>query len=159
MFLCAVARPRFDSDRGCLFDGKVGMWPFVRMTPAARNSRNRPAGTLVPSLVSVDGSVYREYILTKVVPAIKAVFPSSNKRVLLQHDNATPHGAVSDADLASVSTDGWVFSFRRQPPNSPDLNVLDLGFFASIQSLQYQKMSRSVDDVLRHTLEASWTED
>ncbi|ETV90584.1 hypothetical protein H310_14676, partial [Aphanomyces invadans] len=24
------------------------------------------------------------------------------------------------------------------PPNSPDLNVLDLGFFASIQTLQYK---------------------
>ncbi|GMF49634.1 unnamed protein product [Phytophthora fragariaefolia] len=28
---------------------------------------------------------------------------------------------------------------RCQPPRSPDLNVLDLGFFASIQALQYRK--------------------
>ncbi|RHY78169.1 hypothetical protein DYB30_014406 [Aphanomyces astaci] len=35
-----------------------------------------------------------------------------------------------------------------------DLNVLDFGFFASIQSLQYEKMSRTVDNEVRHTMEA-----
>ena len=35
MFLCAVARPRFDDQNGeCLFDGKIGMWPFVEHTRA-----------------------------------------------------------------------------------------------------------------------------
>ncbi|RHY98787.1 hypothetical protein DYB35_012898 [Aphanomyces astaci] len=153
MFLAAVARPRYDEVRGVFFNGKVGMWPFVRLVPAIRNSRNRPAGTMVTILVNVDGVVYRDYVLNKVIPAIKASFPSANKRVVLQHDNATPHGAITDSELAAVSTDGWTFVMRRQPPNSPDLNVLDLGFFASIQSLQYKKMSRSVDDVVRHTME------
>ncbi|KAF0702476.1 hypothetical protein AaE_015898 [Aphanomyces astaci] len=154
MFLAAVARPRYDEVGGVFFNGKIGMWPFVRFVPAIRNSRNRPAGTMVTSLVNVDGVVYRDYVLNKVIPAIKASFPSANKRVVLQHDNATPHGAITDSELAAVSTDGWTFVMRRQPPNSPDLNVLDLGFFASIQSLQYKKMSRSIDDVVRNTMEA-----
>ncbi|RHZ11799.1 hypothetical protein DYB26_011508 [Aphanomyces astaci] len=154
MFLAAIARPRYDEVHGVFFNGKVGMWPFVRLVPAIQNSRNRPAGTMVTTLVNVDGVVYRDYVLNKVIPAIKASFPSAYKRVVLQHDNATPHGAITDSELAAVSTDGWTFVMRRQPPNSPDLNVLDLGFFASIQSLQYKKMSRSVDDVVRHTMEA-----
>ncbi|RHY24072.1 hypothetical protein DYB32_008988 [Aphanomyces invadans] len=49
MFLCAVARPRDG------FDGKIGLWPFVKRTPALRSSRNRQAGTLVRTLVNVDG--------------------------------------------------------------------------------------------------------
>ncbi|ETV90163.1 hypothetical protein H310_15002 [Aphanomyces invadans] len=35
-----------------------------------------------------------------------------------------------------------------------DLNVLDLGFFASIQSLQQKAISRTVDDIIRATLAA-----
>ncbi|KAK9714174.1 hypothetical protein RND81_06G076700 [Saponaria officinalis] len=31
-----------------------------------------------------------------------------------------------------------------QPPNSPDLNILDLGFFRSIQKIQYEKVPKSV---------------
>ncbi|RHY13927.1 hypothetical protein DYB32_010888, partial [Aphanomyces invadans] len=59
-----------------------------------------------------------------------------------------------DELLATVSTDGWTFVVRSQPPNSPDLNVLDLGFFASIQSLQYKSVSRTVDDIIEATLSA-----
>jgi exosome complex RNA-binding protein Rrp42 (RNase PH superfamily) len=32
-----------------------------------------------------------------------------------------------------------------QPPNSPDLNVLDLGFFAAIQALQHKETPKTVD--------------
>ncbi|KAF0687490.1 Aste57867_20762 [Aphanomyces stellatus] len=104
------------------------------------------------TLVSVSALVYRDYVLNKVIPAIEEKFPSGKKRVVLQHDNATPHASIDDATLASVSTDGWTFDVRRQPPNSPDLNVLDLGFFASIQSLQYKVISYSIDGVIDATL-------
>ncbi|ETV90235.1 hypothetical protein H310_14937 [Aphanomyces invadans] len=130
------------------FEGKIGMWLFVRYLPVLRNSRNRPADTLVDTLMNVDAAVYRELVTTRVVSAIKTRFPSANKRVVLQHDNATPHGAITNEVVASVSTDGWTFVVRRQPPNSPDLNVLDLGFFASVQSLQYKVASHSIDDVI-----------
>ncbi|RHZ10534.1 hypothetical protein DYB37_012778, partial [Aphanomyces astaci] len=137
------------------------LWNVVQMDEkwfnAAKDRRKVylvPAGTMVTKLVNVDAAVYRDFVINKVVPAIKASFPSATKRVLLQHDNATPHGSITDAVLESVSTDGWTFKMRKQPPNSPDLNVLDLGFFASIQSLQYKKMSRTVDDGVRNTMEA-----
>ncbi|KAF0757626.1 hypothetical protein AaE_004211, partial [Aphanomyces astaci] len=76
---------------------------------------------------------------------------------VIQHDNASPHASVSDGVLDAIQghfADGWEFRVRRQPPNSPDLNVLDLGFFASIQALQYKSVSRTVDDVIRSTLAA-----
>ncbi|ETV96259.1 hypothetical protein H310_10438 [Aphanomyces invadans] len=128
MFLAGVARPRPEEG----FDGKIG--------------------TMVMTLVNVDGATYRDFVLHQVVPAIKSRFPSKTKRVILQHDNATPHATIDDGVLAEVSTDNWVFMVRRQPPNSPDLNVLDLGYFASIQALQYKTFSRSVDDVIGSTL-------
>ena len=33
-----------------------------------------------------------------------------------------------------------------QPPNSPDLNILDLGFFRALQCLRYKVTVKSVDD-------------
>jgi hypothetical protein len=30
MFLVVVARPKFDEEGNCYFDGKLGIWPFVR---------------------------------------------------------------------------------------------------------------------------------
>ncbi|ETV96217.1 hypothetical protein H310_10407 [Aphanomyces invadans] len=151
IFLVAVARPRMDEDRGVMFDGKIGMWPVVKYLPAARSSRNRPAGTLVTTLFNVNAVVCRAYVISRVIPAIKAKFPRRNKHVVLHHDNATPHAAITDELLATVFTDGWTFVVWCQPPNSPDLNVLDLGFFASIQSLQYKSVSRTVDDIIGAT--------
>ena len=38
-----------------------------------------------------------------------------------------------------------------QPPNSPDFNVLDLGFFNSIQALQHQYTPKNIDDLVAIT--------
>lgn len=35
-----------------------------------------------------------------------------------------------------------------QPPNSPDLNVLDLGYFNAIQSIQHQQAPNNVDQLI-----------
>ncbi|ETW05208.1 hypothetical protein H310_04196 [Aphanomyces invadans] len=131
MFLAAVARPR----------------------PEEASKARSVFGPLRPSRQhSVTHATYRDFVLHQVVPAIKSRFPSKTKRVFLQHDNATPHATIDDGVLTEVTTDGWVFMVRRQPPNSPDLNDLDLGFFASIQAQKYKTFSRSVDDVISSTL-------
>ncbi|ETV78561.1 hypothetical protein H257_08066 [Aphanomyces astaci] len=109
MFLAAVARPRYDVGRGEMFNAKLGMWPFVQLSPAARNTRNRPAGTMVTTLVNVNAVVYRDFMIHKVVPAIKASFSSAHKHIVLQHDNSTLHGSVTDRELEAVSTDGCKF--------------------------------------------------
>lgn len=36
----------------------------------------------------------------------------------------------------------------RQPPNSTYLNVLDLGFFSTIQSLQQKQATKSMDELI-----------
>ena len=41
MFLCAVARPRFDAVNNVMWDGKIGIWPLATLNPAQKNSKNR----------------------------------------------------------------------------------------------------------------------
>ena len=54
MFLCAVARPRYDFHTKQNFDGKIQIWPFKKVKASQRSSANRPAGTLVTKpLISV----------------------------------------------------------------------------------------------------------
>ncbi|ETV68960.1 hypothetical protein H257_15296 [Aphanomyces astaci] len=41
IFLAAVARPRNDHNKKCVFDGKLGVWTFMETALAKLNSRNR----------------------------------------------------------------------------------------------------------------------
>ncbi|RHY18035.1 hypothetical protein DYB32_010448 [Aphanomyces invadans] len=43
-----------------------------------------------------------------------------------------------------------MMSLALQPPNSPDTNVLHLGYFAAIQSLQHHKSARTIDELVGH---------
>jgi hypothetical protein len=43
----------------------------------------------------------------------------------------------------------WDFEFYCQPPNSPDMNVNDLCFFASLQSLQYHNPTDSLHEMIQ----------
>nr|ABA96632.1 transposon protein, putative, Mariner sub-class [Oryza sativa Japonica Group] len=54
MFLAAVARPRYNEEGICTFDGKIGLWPFTKKEPAQRASQNRPRGTLVTKTIKKD---------------------------------------------------------------------------------------------------------
>lgn len=42
----------------------------------------------------------------------------------------------------------------QQPPNSPDTNINDLGFFNAIQSLQHRRVCRTVDDLVKAVQDA-----
>ncbi|KAF0768545.1 hypothetical protein AaE_002772 [Aphanomyces astaci] len=148
MFLAAVARPRYDHTRKTFFDGKIGVWPFVEVVAAKRTSRNRPKGAPVTMPQNVNSDVYKSFVLDKVVPAICERFPVGDLRrgVRIQQDNASPHRHVTTALLRSSGVQN--VSVINQPPNSPDFNVLDLGFFNSIQSLQHQKCTRTIEELI-----------
>ncbi|RHY40041.1 hypothetical protein DYB30_009416 [Aphanomyces astaci] len=150
MFLTAVARPRFDYVRKTMWDGKLGMWPFVAVQPAQRTSKNRDRGTLVTTPVTVTKKVYREYLLQHVIPRIKAVWPGHRDQpIYIQQDNARPHVEVDDpAVVAAGRSDGWAIQLVAQPAMSPDFNVLDLGFFNSIQALQHRQVVTGIDDLV-----------
>ena len=152
MFMAAVARPRFDHQKKQYFDGKIGIWPFVFKEPAKRNSKNRSKGTLVTKLIErINAEETKKMLLNNVIPAIKEKWPSSHrsKALFIQQDNARPHCSPDDEGISTACCqDGWNISLANQPPNSPDLNVLDLGFFNAIQSLQHQNAPKTIDDLI-----------
>ena len=53
--------------------------------------------------------------------------------------------------------DGMSISLVQQPPKSPDFNILDLGFFNAIQSLQMRENIRSIDELI-DVVERSFSE-
>ncbi|XP_021725286.1 uncharacterized protein LOC110692558 [Chenopodium quinoa] len=157
MFLCAVARPQFNADGECIFDGKIGMFPFVRWVPAKRRSRNRPAGTLeLKPVTSVTKEAYRNMLIRQVIPAIMQKWPDNDQGpIYLQQDNARPHIEVQDRDfMEAVQNSNKDLRLVFQPPNSPDMNVLDLGFFRAIQSLKDQTAPKNTKELVKNVKNA-----
>ena len=146
MFLCAVARPRYDYHKKNFFDGKIGIWPFVVEEAAKRTSKNRVKGTLEMKPINVTKEVYSEYLENKVFPAIREKMPSiARRKIKVQQDNAPPHISNNDSyDLQNNVPDNVKLELISQPPNSPDMNVLDLGLFNALQSVQLRTPSNNI---------------
>ena len=160
MFLAAVARPRFDNDGNCSFDGKIGIWPFVETVIAQRSSVNRPAGTPITKCLSVTLDVYKDYVFNKVMPAVLDRWPDDRATVRFQHDNAKSHFDNNDVDwrAKAVADRRIKFTLVEQPANSPDSNILDLGFFRAIQSLQFCQEPATTIDGLIANVEKAYTD-
>ncbi|KAL7141990.1 hypothetical protein ABFS83_08G092000 [Erythranthe nasuta] len=123
-----------------LFLEKIGVFPFVTHELAKRTSVNRVAGTLeTKPITSVNKEVIGSYLIEKVLPAIKEKWPreDAGRPIFIQQDNARTH-VDHGFDIRLIS----------QPPNSPYLNILDLGFFSAIKSLQYKEPAKTVDVLL-----------
>jgi len=161
MFLAAVAHPRFDEDGNCTFDGKIGIWPMVEKVHAKRTSKYRKKGTVVTTPINIDSKVYLKYIKEKVLPAIRNKWPGATPgahctTVFLQHDNALVHFDKSNEEWIEVSTIDchcFLFLLKEQAANSPDTNILDLGFFRALQSLQWeQQLASTIDELIANVL-------
>jgi hypothetical protein len=161
MFLAAVARPRHDTSRNQMFDGKVGMWPLAQQVPAKRKSINRPKGTLEwKQIKKIDKSIYEEFLFEHIVPAILAKWPRVNRKVWIQQDNAPAHISMErfqslweeeKEELHQMYSPDYSFDIGLycQPPNSPDLNVLDLGVFAALQSMQWKEEAKNINEMVK----------
>ena len=74
-------------------------------------------------------------------------------------DNAKSHTQTVDQRFhEEACKDGWDIRIRRQPAKSPDLNILDLGFFNSIQSLQYEASPKNMTELAKVTTEAFYNQ-
>ncbi|XP_056689685.1 uncharacterized protein [Spinacia oleracea] len=152
MFTAAVARPRFNENDECTFDGKLGIFPFTYQEAAKRTSKNREKGTMKTKVVeSVKKEETRNMLINQIVPAIMQKWPPSEgpKTIFIQQDNAKTHITHSDPQWQQAHQQGdFTFILVQQPPNNPDLNILDLGLFRSIQSLMHKKMPKDVDAMI-----------
>jgi hypothetical protein len=151
MFLCAQARPRWDPTKRKMWDGKLGIWPIGTYKLAKRSSKNRPAGTQEWQNDTVDREAYKEILMDKVFQAIIDKWPiqelsDPNMVIKVQQDGAGGHCAADDEDLLeylqSIHMDHKITMYT-QPPNSPDLNILDLGLFNAIQAAYHRCAPRN----------------
>jgi hypothetical protein len=80
-----------------------------------------------------------------VLPNIKRKMPINNN-IIVQQDGAKAHLPVDDpafkAKVLELYGHEDVVKLYTQPVQSPDLNMNDLGFFASLQSMYYRTVSR-----------------
>lgn len=93
----------------------------------------------------------RSYLIGKVLHAIVRRRPREHagKTIWIQQDNAPSHVPVNDEEFAAALAQTRLdIRLINQATNSPDLNVLDLGFFNSLQSLTYDRISRNLDDLI-----------
>ncbi|KAM3218829.1 hypothetical protein P3L10_023360 [Capsicum annuum] len=157
MFLVVVARPKFDAQGVEIFSGKIELFPFVTQERAKRASANRPAGTMkTKAITSIIKEISRSFLINEVLLAIKGKWPREdlNSTIFIQQDNARTHIQPNDEEFCRAATqDGFDIRLMCQP-NSPDLNVLDLEFSRSIQSLQYRERLKSIDDLVAAVIKA-----
>ena len=100
---------------------------------------------------SIKQGVSREFLIEKVLPAIRAKWPREDvhKTIYIQQDNAPSHVTPTDPLFCEAAKqDDFDIRLTLQPPNSPDLNILDLGFFSSIQSIQYKTSSKTTEELV-----------
>ncbi|KAK9699192.1 hypothetical protein RND81_08G159100 [Saponaria officinalis] len=148
--------PVYSPEGELLFDGKIGMFPFTKQQPAARRSRYRQRGTMeTKAIESITKEVTKAWIIEKVIPAIKSKWPEgASKHILIQQDNAKPHIKNDDPEfMAAATSDGFNIELFFHPPNSPDLNTNDLGYFRALQSLQSAKKANNVDELVNSVMQ------
>ncbi|XP_044966308.1 uncharacterized protein LOC123426535 isoform X1 [Hordeum vulgare subsp. vulgare] len=153
MFLSAMARPRYDAQGNCVFDGKIGVWAYTEWVQAKKKSQNRLRGTWeLKPCHTVDREKSQEYLVKYVLPAIKEKWPESDRWniIYVQQDNARTHIKPDDPlFLQEAARGGWDIRMIYQPPNSPDTNILDLGWFASIQAMFHKKMPKTLAEIVQ----------
>jgi hypothetical protein len=165
MFLCAQARPRHDYYANRVWDGKIGIWPIGHWDVARRASVNRPAGAPVWKNDSMDKKKYTEMMLDCVIPAILEKWPAGeladpNLKIRIQQDNAPAHPKFDDAFINGEIAKLWdpeygigfppgKIEIYAQPPNSPDCNILDLGYFNAIQSAYWTHAPKNSGDIIK----------
>lgn len=89
-------------------------------------------------------------MLRQILPAIKMKWPAGlSRNIFIQQDNARPHIKDNDEDFRQAATgDGFNITLVQQPPNSPDTNINDLGWFRALQSIQVRKNTKTADQLV-----------
>ena len=149
MFLCAVARLHFNPSANSWWDGKLGIWSIGDWEPAKWISRNRPKGTLVWKNKMVAKEVYRELLISKLILAILENWPSRDRMsrtIFIQQVGAKPHIHEDDEEFNNALMEQDIDAkLYMQTLNSPDVNLLDLGFLEPFRAsiMHHQRMKKS----------------
>ena len=160
MFFCAIGVPH-TSPNGHIFDGKLGIWPSVENIAAKRHSKHRAAGTPVTTPVEINAETYLNLFTQEdgLLDVLKAKMGHLGyDELVIQQDNASPHVGhdnVNRIEQAARDKDLRV-RVSLQPPNSPDLNKLDLCLFYSLnrQSAHLRNGARTLEELIESVKKA-----
>jgi hypothetical protein len=156
MFLGAVAPP----NEAKKFDGMIGLWMVGGTKVAGRNSKFHDRGDEYEVPVMMNGELFVSMGKELLLPAISKKLKWA-KSVEVQMDSAGGHKIDTSVDALNVYCRHYYpkVSFITQPTRSPDMNVLDLGIWNSLQSgvpsIKYDKGAteqmyvRIVNEVMR----------
>ncbi|XP_021771848.1 uncharacterized protein LOC110735987 [Chenopodium quinoa] len=101
MFQGAVAKPWYNAQKECIWDGKIGIFPFTYTEPAQRNSKYRKKGDMVTKVVErVNRDESRKMLIQNIILAIMAKWPHTghHNTIYIQQDNAKAHILQSDLE-------------------------------------------------------------
>ena len=135
--MCAIACPRFNpyANSWC---GKLRIWPIGDWELVKCKSKNRLRGTLVWRNNVVTKEVYRELLISKLLPAIIEKWPQTDRlsrKIYIQQDSAKSHIGEDDKEFNNALAEQDInVEIYTQVANSPDVNLLDLGFFRAVKS-------------------------
>jgi hypothetical protein len=87
MFLCALARPRYNNTTRQWFDGLIGIYPVGEFDVYRRRSANHERGELKWTNISLDREEYQQMMIKLVLPDIKRKMPLNNN-IIVQQDGA-----------------------------------------------------------------------
>ena len=116
--------------------GGMKSWGYGQLVK--HKSKNRPRGTLVWKNKAVTKEVYRELLISKLLLAIIEKWPWTDRlsrKIYIQQDGAKSHIGEDDEEFKNALADQDInMELYTQAANSPDVNLLNLGFFQAIQS-------------------------
>ncbi|XP_021773496.1 uncharacterized protein LOC110737441 [Chenopodium quinoa] len=145
MFMAMIGKPQHNRNEEMIHDGKYGIFGFVYEQRAKKSSKNKAAGTMeLKALQSVTKDVIKDMLVNKLIPTIIQNWPAHlSKDIVIQWDNASSHKIPTDLEFVATCTqNGFNIKMVYQPPQSPDLNVLDLGKGGNNFTLPHMKKRR-----------------
>ena len=91
----------------------------------------------------------KKFLHHKIITFIMKVWPKAiNKQVKIQWDNAGPHlKHLSPEIIKECTINRWNITFVNQLAKFPNLNVLHLGLFNAIQTVQYRIPLKNTEDL------------
>ena len=158
MFLAVVGFPRPEFG----FSGQIGIWEIMEKRVAQKKSKFHEKGDEYLINTTLNGDKFLLLLKDEVVPRIIEAVGGWAEKIIIQMDSAGGHGVVRNLGVLNDwgksqiwKPHNWRSSSRRswrnvpvefvtQPTRSPDLNVLDLGAWNSlqvaVQDIKYEKV-------------------
>lgn len=157
MVIAVVARPRAN------FDGRILMRRVAEKKIAKRDSKYRKKGSVDWVDTTMNAKWFRELCEAELFPQIAKAMRPFHNHVFVQMDGASPHTGKDNVRLLNEIGAKLkpTIEVKLQPPQSPDVNVLDLCLFSSWarRNHKFQRHARAGDKrQLWTNIQRSWSE-